>query len=111
MAASCRLKSSTDRRASVDAKQPKKGPAISRALLRSGNEIRILRMLVEIIDDETAARDHLPAVAADQVERALDQLGGNAAATQRARRLRVGDDHRRRRQPVIGEGDFAFDIE
>ena len=42
---------------------------------------------------------------------AMDNAGRNAAAAQRARRLGMGDDHGRRRQPVIGEGDFVARIE
>ncbi len=75
MAASCRRRSSTDRTPVVP-----EGPVIARALLLSGDQVRILRMPVEIIDDETAAGDHLPAVAADQIQRTLDQLGADAAA-------------------------------
>src|SRR6185369_11179725 len=105
MAASCRRRSSTDRSPGRSA-----GPAMG-GPFASGDEVGILRMPVEIVDDETAAGDHLPAVATDQLQRTLDQFRSNAAAAQRARRLGVGDDYRGGRQAVIGEGELTADIE
>ena len=64
----------------------------------------------QIIDHESASGDHLQAVGADHLQRALDQLRGDAAAAQRGRRLGVGDDNGPRRQPVIRERDATFDI-
>src|SRR5260370_3026431 len=79
--------------------------------LRSAYEIRVPRVLAQIVDHEAAAGDHLVSVGADQRQRALDQFGGDAAAAQRGWRLGVGDDDRLRGQPVVGESLTAFDIE
>src|SRR5258705_9477175 len=73
----------------------------------SGRQIRKFRMLAQIIHHKAAARDDLAAVGANQVQRALDQFGSDAAAAQRARGLGVGDDDRLRRPAVIGKGHRA----
>ena len=39
-------------------------------------------MLAEIIDNKAATGDHLLTIGADDIQRALHQLGGNAAAAQ-----------------------------
>src|SRR6266404_7722581 len=59
---------------------------------QSPRQIRELRMLVQVIRDKTAAGDDLQSVGADQLQRAVHQFGGDAAAAQISRRLGVGDD-------------------
>ena len=80
-------------------------------MIPSPHEIREFRMLVQIIHHETAAGDHLQSVGADQVQRALYQRRGDAAATLVPRRLGVGDDDGRWRQAVIRERQPALGVE
>jgi hypothetical protein len=42
-----------------------------------------LRISTQVIHDKAAAGDDLAAIGADQLERALDEFGSNAAAAQR----------------------------
>ena len=74
-------------------------------------QIRKFRVLAQVIHHKTAAGDDLASVGADQFQRAHDQFGGDATATQRARRFGVGDDDRRWRQAIIRERQCALDVE
>ena len=78
---------------------------------RYAGQIRIFRVLAQIVHDKTAAGDDLVSVGADQLQRTLDQLRGDAAAAQRPRCLGVGDDDRRRGLAVIRERHRALDVE
>jgi hypothetical protein len=75
------------------------------------HEVPVFRVLVEIVDDEAAAGNHLVPVGADQLQRALDEFGGDAAPAQAARCLGVGDDDGLRRFPIDCERDLALDVE
>jgi hypothetical protein len=77
----------------------------------SRHQIGKFRMILQIVHHEATTGDHLEAVGADQFERALYQFRCDAAAAQRAWRLGVGDDDRRRPEAVICKSDGAFDIE
>src|SRR2546430_15323247 len=77
----------------------------------SGHEVPVFPVLVQVVHDETAASDHLVAVGADHLQRALDQFRGDAAPAQGAWSLGMGDDDGLRRWPVIGKGDLALGIE
>src|SRR3954466_14182015 len=76
-----------------------------------GRQIPILRILAQIVDDKATAGNHLAAVGADQLQRTLDQFGGDAAAAQCARGLGMDDDYRRRRLPVIRKRNRPLDVE
>src|SRR5258708_26818899 len=58
----------------------------------SPHKIPELRMLAQVIHHEAAAGNHLQSIGADQLQRALHQFRGDAAAAQRSRRLGMGDD-------------------
>src|SRR6202158_341906 len=77
----------------------------------SPHQIRVLRMLAQVVHHETAAGDDLQSIGADQLQRALYQLRGDAAAAQRARRLGAGDDGCAWRKAVIRKRHRALDAE
>ncbi len=52
-------------------------------LFFQGHDVGIFRMLLEVIDDKSAARHDLEVVGTDLLKRALHQLRSDAAATQR----------------------------
>jgi tetratricopeptide (TPR) repeat protein len=74
-------------------------------------EIRIIRVLVDPAFDERALRDHLHAVGAHLVERALDQPGADALAAEFRRHLGMDEGDDAVSDLVIGRGDMAVDRE
>src|SRR5215469_13371798 len=75
------------------------------------HQVGVFRMLVQIVDHEAAAGDHLATVGADHLQCPLHELRGNATPAQGARRLGMGDDDGLRRFAVIGKGGLTSGVE
>ena len=79
-------------------RQAERPAPASAGLFASGpalcDDILVFRMLLQIVHHKAATGDDLVAIGADQIQRTLHQLGGDAASAQGARCLGVRDDHR-----------------